>query len=387
MANIFPIDKFDKIETPFYYYDTKLLRRTLDCIKKESGIFQHVEIHFAIKANANPKILKIINEYGLGADCVSGGEINAAINAGIPADKIVFAGVGKTDAEINLGLDKNILCFNVESFEEMEIINQLAKSRNMKANIAIRFNPDIKAHTIDNIATGKKENKFGIAIDMTNEVINKLKEYENIQFKGIHLHIGSQILEMNDFIKLSETINQLVDVFRTNGIEISDINVGGGLGVNYTDPDYGAIPDFKNYFGTLKKHLKLNERQTIHFELGRSIVAQCGSLISRVIYVKKGAEKKFLIIDAGMNDLIRPAMYKAFHKIENISSPYQPMKYDVVGPICESSDVFGKDIMLNESKRGDFIAIRSAGAYGETMSSTYNLRKIAATYTDADFSL
>lgn len=384
MANIFPIEKFDKLETPFYYYDTHLLRRTLNTIKDELKSHPQYEVHYAIKANANPAILDIISKCGVGADCVSGGEIEAAIKAGIPASKIAYAGVGKTDREIMLALEHNIMCFNVESFEELEIINMLAGEKKTTANVAIRFNPDIKAHTIDNIATGKKENKFGIAIDMIDEVIEEVKSLGNINFKGIHLHIGSQILEMEDFVKLSSTVNTLVETFESKGLPISDINVGGGLGIDYSDPDFGAVPDFKSYFNVFKQNLKLNERQKLHFELGRSIVAQCGTLISRVTYVKRAPIKEFVILDAGMNDLVRPAMYKAYHKIENISSPYEPKCYDVVGPVCESSDVFGKDIMLNETHRGDFIAIRSAGAYGESMASTYNLRKLPLSYTDTD---
>lgn len=384
MTNLFPVEKFEKLETPFYYYDTGLLRKTLNTIKEELTGFPQYKIHYAIKANANPAILNIISSNGFGADCVSGGEIEAALNAGIPANQIVYAGVGKTDREILLALDKGIMCFNVESFEELEIINMLAQERGVVANIAVRFNPDIKAHTIDNIATGKKENKFGIAIDMTDDVINRIKGLGNINFIGIHLHIGSQILEMDDFIKLASTVNSLVKTFESKDIPVGNINVGGGLGINYTDPDFGSVPDFKSYFNVFKQHIKLNKGQLLHFELGRSIVAQCGTLISRVIYVKHSPGKDFVILDAGMNDLVRPAMYKAYHKIENITSPYNLRKYDVVGPVCESSDVFGKDIMLNETKRGDLIAIRSAGAYGETMASTYNLRKLPDSYTDTE---
>lgn len=383
MANIFPIEKFDKLETPFYYYDTHLLRQTLNTVKDELKNYPQYQMHYAIKANANPAILEIIGKCGFGADCVSGGEIEAAIKAGIPASKIAYAGVGKTDREILLALEHNIMCFNVESFEELEIINMLAGEKGTTANVAIRFNPDIKAHTIDNIATGKKENKFGIAIDMVDEVIDRVKTLGNINFKGIHLHIGSQILEMNDFVKLASTVNSLVETFESKGLPISDINVGGGLGIDYSDPDFGAIPDFKSYFNVFKQNLQIGDRK-LHFELGRSIVAQCGSLICRVTYVKKAPVKEFVIVDAGMNDLVRPAMYKAYHKIENISSPYETKCYDVVGPVCESSDVFGKDIMLNETRRGDLIAIRSAGAYGESMASTYNLRKLPLSYTDTD---
>lgn len=382
--NLFPIEKFEKLETPFYYYDTTLLKRTIDTIKKELKDYPNYKIHYAIKANANPALLDIIQRAGFGADCVSGGEIEVAVKAGITTDKIVYAGVGKTDKEIIFALKHNIMCFNVESFEELEIINTIAGEIGTTANIAIRFNPDIKAHTIDNISTGNKENKFGIPSYMTEKVIECIRTFSNIKFIGIHLHIGSQILEMKDFDKLVSTSNYLIKTFEDNGIPVTDINVGGGLGINYTDPDFGEIPDFVSYFNVFKNKIRLKEKQTLHFELGRSIVAQCGTLISRVIYVKKIPEKNFVILDAGMNDLIRPAMYKAYHKIENISSPQSLKQYDVVGPVCESSDVFGKGIMLNETRRGDFIAIRSAGAYGETMASTYNMRKLPKSHTDTE---
>ncbi len=379
---IFPIDRFKERKTPFYYYDTRLLNATLDAIERELDGFDNFNIHYAVKANANPDILATIANRGFGADCVSGEEIDAAVAAGIARSKIVFAGVGKTDDEINKGLDYDIACFNVESLEELAVIDELSGLKGKKANVAIRFNPDIKANTIEQISTGRKENKFGISVDLIDSVADALKHCENIVFKGIHIHIGSQILEMGDFVKLAATMNGLAGRLTARGLDVESINVGGGLGIDYHNPDEALIPDFKSYFDVFKRYLNLSDGQTVHFELGRSVVAQCGSLISRVVYVKQGCGKKFVILDAGMNDLVRPAMYKAYHAIDNLTSDGNKEAYDVVGPVCESSDVFAKDMMLNAAVRGDLVAIRSAGAYGEVMSSNYNLRPYAQRYTD-----
>ncbi|MBO4761342.1 MAG: diaminopimelate decarboxylase [Bacteroidales bacterium] len=380
MAERFPIDKLQLIETPFYYYDTELLRETLDTIKAEIRNYPGYEVHYAVKANANPRILKIIREAGLGADCVSGGEIKAAIQAGFPAGSVVYAGVGKSDWEINLGLDLGIGCFNVESLPELEIISALAKGRGTTANVAFRINPNIGAHTHPNITTGYAENKFGIPMRDMESMILHAAELPNINFVGLHFHIGSQILDMDDFIALCNRINELQDQLELHHIAVGSINVGGGLGVDYHHPDQMPIADFRKYFRTFTKFLKLRPGQTLHFELGRSVVAQCGSLITRVLYVKQGDFKKFLIVDAGMSDLIRPALYQAYHKIENITSDKPVETYDVVGPICESSDTFGKAIDLPGSARGDLMAIRSAGAYGEIMASGYNCRSLPKGY-------
>ena len=376
MKGTFPLSKFRELETPFYYYDANLLRQTLQTIKEESGKYNKFCVHYAVKANANSKILSIIRESGLGADCVSGGEIKAAIKAGIPASKIVFAGVGKTDWEINLGLDYDIFCFNVESIPELEVINELASAKNKIARVAFRINPDVGAHTHANITTGLAENKFGISMEDMDKVIDRALEMNHVKFVGLHFHIGSQILDMGDFIALCNRVNELQEKLFAR-----QINVGGGLGIDYAHPNRQPIPDFAEYFETYHKHLRLRPQQTLHFELGRAVVGQCGSLITRVTYVKQGTNKQFAIVDAGMTDLIRPALYQAYHKIENISSDEPTETYDVVGPICESSDVFGKAIDLNKTKRGDFIAIRSAGAYGEIMASSYNCRKLPEGYT------
>lgn len=382
---MFPVDKFQDTRTPFYYYDTQLLRETLQTIKEESGKHANYHVHYAVKANANQKILRIISQYGLGADCVSGGEIKAALEAGFPADSIVYAGVGKSDWEIELGLQNDIACFNVESIAELEVINKLAQKHGKKARIAFRINPNIGAHTHANITTGLAENKFGIAMQDMDKVIDEAQTIDNIEVIGLHFHIGSQILDMGDFKALCNRINDLQNQLAKRNVFVQNINVGGGLGVSYDNPDREPIPDFKEYFNTYATHLRLREDQHLHFELGRSVVAQCGSLITRLLYVKQGSYKQFAIVDAGMTDLIRPALYQALHKIQNISSDEPNETYDVVGPICESSDVFAKAIDLNKCHRGDLLAIRSAGAYGEIMASGYNCRPLPVGYISEEF--
>ena len=380
MKGTFPVNKFRELETPFYYYDVNVLRETLSCINKEAGKYNNFCVHYAVKANANHKVLTIIRESGLGADCVSGGEIRAAIKAGFPTNKIVYAGVGKTDWEINLGLDYDIFCFNVESVPELEIINELAAAKGKTARVAFRINPNVGAHTHANITTGLAENKFGISMEDMNKVIDMAETLPHVKFVGLHFHIGSQILDMGDFVALCNRVNELQEKLYARQIIVEHINVGGGLGIDYAHPNRQAIPNFTEYFATYHKHLKLRPQQTLHFELGRAVVGQCGSLISKVIYVKQGTNKQFAILDAGMTDLIRPALYQAYHKIENITSEEPMETYDVVGPICESSDVFGKAIDLNKAHRGDLFALRSAGAYGEIMASAYNCRALPKGY-------
>ena len=376
----FPVEKLQQIETPFYYYDAELLRETLRSINAEAQKHEGFVVHYAVKANANPRILRIIREAGLGADCVSGGEIEASVKAGFPSTKIVYAGVGKADWEINLGLDNEIFCFNVESIPELEVINELAAAKGKTARVAFRLNPNVGAHTHANITTGLAENKFGIAMRDMLSVIGETEKLSNVKFVGLHFHIGSQILDMGDFEALCNRVNELQDELDRHRIRVEHINVGGGLGVDYGHPNRVPIPDFKAYFDTYARKLKLRPGQTLHFELGRAVVAQCGSLITRTLYIKEGAVKKFAIVDAGFTDLIRPALYQAYHKIENICSEEPAEAYDVVGPICESTDVFAKQIDLNRAKRGDLLAIRSAGAYGEIMASQYNLRRLPKGY-------
>ena len=375
----FPIEKFEALQTPFYYYDMKLLGETLEVIKAESGKYGY-HVHYAVKANANPRILQTIAAAGLGADCVSGGEVRAALDAGFPAGKVVFAGVGKADWEIDLGLDADIFCFNVESLAELEIINERAAAKGKTARIALRINPEVDAHTHAKITTGLKENKFGINLGLLGKVLDAMKQMQHVRLIGIHAHIGSQITDMSAFRNLAIRMNEIQDELEARGIQVENLNFGGGLGIDYYHPNHLPIPAFDNYFAVFKKLLQLRPGQQVHFEPGRSVVAQCGTLISRVLYVKEGEAKKFAILDAGFTDLIRPAMYDAYHRIENLSSDGEVELYDVVGPICESSDVFGKDVELNEAHRGDFIALRSAGAYGEVMASQYNCRALPKSY-------
>lgn len=378
----FPLDKFKGFETPFYYYDLDNLRQTLKAIKDETRNRTNFHVHFAVKANANPRILEIIAEAGLGADCVSGGEIEAARAAGFSGNSIVYAGVGKSDREIHTALNEDIHSFNVESLPELEVINDIALKMGKKAHVAFRINPNVDAHTHAKITTGLNENKFGIAMEDMVAAIHRAKELQGVEYTGLHFHIGSQILDLSVYEALCQRINELQDILDKEGIVTRNINVGGGLGVDYEQPDTNPIPNFKDYFALFEKHLQLREGQQLHFELGRSVVGQCGSLIARTLYVKEGHVKKFVIVDAGFTELIRPAMYGSHHYTQNISAPANAVanKYDVVGPICESSDVFSTDEVLPETHRGDFIAFRTAGAYGEVMASTYNCRTLPKAY-------
>ena len=386
-SNQFPIESFRNVKTPFYYYDTALLRQTIKTITDEVAKHEGYHIHYAVKACANPKVLRIIADSGLGADCVSGGEIQACIDAGFPANTIVYAGVGKADWEIELGLNVGIQYFNVESVAELEVIEEIAARMNKTANVSFRINPDVGAHTHANITTGLSENKFGIAMQDMERVILMAKEMPHIEFVGLHFHIGSQILEMDDFQALALRINELQDRLEKNGIgPVKNINVGGGLGIDYQDPDAHPVPGFGKFFDTYGQNLKLRPGQQLHFELGRSIVGQCGSLIAKCLYVKQATHLQFVILDAGMTDLIRPALYDAHHHIENLTSQEaNTQSYDVVGPICESSDVFQRDCTLPVTHRGDLIALRSAGAYGEIMASQYNCRPLPIGYVTEDF--
>lgn len=378
----FPVEKFGDLRTPFYYYDLRLLRRTLETIRSCTEAIPEFKVHYAVKANANPVLLAEIAAVGLGADCVSGGEIRAAVEAGFRPGDIVYAGVGKSDAEILLALETGISRFNVESAAELEVISELAAAAEKKAPVSLRINPDIGAHTHSNITTGLAENKFGINYEQMEDVLRLALELPGVEYKGLHFHIGSQILDMMDFVALCNRVNSLVDELTRVGLPVGDINVGGGLGVSYEHPNLLPVPDFKSYFETFRRHLRLPAGTCVHFELGRSVVAQCGSLISRVLYVKQGTTKQFAVIDGSMTELIRPALYKAYHRIENLSSEGPEEIYDVVGPVCESSDVFLKAAHLNKCSRGDLLAIRSAGAYGEAMASRYNCRPLPEAYYD-----
>ena len=374
----FPLERFRELRTPFYYYDTPLLKRTLETVREQLRDRPLWQVHYAVKANANPGILEIVAGALLGADCVSGGEIQAALDAGFPASGIVYAGVGKADWEIRLALEQRIQRFNVESEAELEVIAALAAEMGVVAPVSLRVNPDIGAHTHAGITTGLAENKFGIYHGALEPVIRRALELKSVRFLGLQFHIGSQILDMSDFAALCNRINDIRRTLERHRLPTGDINVGGGLGIEYAHPNHLPLADFESYFGTFKRLLPAHV--PVHFELGRSLVAPCGSLISRVLYVKEGLSRKFAVLDAGMNDLVRPAMYHASHRIENLSSDGPEQAYDVVGPICESSDVFGKDVMLSECRRGDFMAIRSAGAYGESMASRYNSRPLPGSF-------
>lgn len=379
---IFPTQRFAELETPFYYYDMDVLGETLQTIKELIAPHPNYHVHYAIKANANPRIMQTIAQAGLGADCVSGGEVEAAHNAGFAGKDIVFAGVGKSDREIINALNIGIHNFNVESIAELEVINELAHNLGKKAKVCFRINPNVDAHTHAKITTGLNENKFGIAMEDMIPAFREAQKMDSVEYIGLHFHIGSQILDLSVYVALCERINQLQDELEANGIQTKNINVGGGLGIDYDMPDTHPIPNFEEYFKIFTDNLNLRDGQQLHFELGRSIVAQCGSLIARTLYIKQGHTKRFVIVDAGFTELVRPAMYGAHHHTENLSvtDKTRTTKYDVVGPICESSDVFSTDELLPVTKRGDLIAFRSAGAYGEVMASTYNCRPLPKSY-------
>ena len=379
----FPLNKFQAIPTPFYYYDLSLLEANLKALKKAVNP-EHV-VHYALKANANNRVLEVIKNNGIGADCVSGNEVKKAVEVGFKSSEIAFAGVGKSDEEILVALQNDIFCFNSESGEEIKVINELAAKTGKVARIALRINPNVHANTHKYITTGLEENKFGINMWELDSIMELVKTCKNIQLLGIHFHIGSQINDLNNFKSLCTRTNEIQQWFEQRSYTLDHINVGGGLGVDYHQPDVHTLPDYKGYFEVFDKFLELRKGQHLHFELGRAIVAQCGSLISKVLYVKKGVNTSFVILDAGMTELIRPALYQSYHKIENISNltSQSDLKYDVVGPICESSDCFGKAVILPETKRGDLVALRTTGAYGEVMASNYNLReKAKAVYSD-----
>lgn len=382
MLDINTIEKLDKIATPFYYYDMDLFRRTVDTASELAQ--QHgIKVHYAVKANVERRLLEYISYKGFGADCVSGNEVLHAHACGFPADKIVYAGVGKSDKEIYHALQLGIEAFNCESLQEIYVINEMAHVHGLKANVSVRINPDIDAHTHKYVTTGLYENKFGISQHEFDKLIDILKKSEHINFIGLHFHIGSQITRVDEVFALEcQRVNDIVAYFERNGLKVDNINLGGGLGVDYDDPDENPIADFGTWFRTISENIVRREDQTVHVEPGRSLVAQCGTLISRVLFVKSGETKNFLIMDAGMNDLIRPALYGAYHKIENLSASQRTFypthqAYDIVGPVCESSDVWGAGRLLPLSVRGDLMAIRSTGAYGQVMASRYNMKDLA----------
>ncbi len=370
-------------ETPFYYYDLGLLRKTLELAKSEADQFGF-KLHYALKANFDERVMKTIVEAGYGVDCVSGKEVELAVKNGFKANEVVFAGVGKSDAEINAALDLDIFCFNCESVQEIEVINELATAQGKQARIALRINPNVNANTHKYITTGLKENKFGIDMWEMDEVVDMVNACDHIKLVGLHFHIGSQITDLTSFKNLCSRVNGIQEWFFSRQIKVDFLNMGGGLGIDYHKPTQNPMPDFANYFEVFNEFLTLRPGQKVHFELGRSIVGQCGSLFSKALFIKKGIKTNFVILDAGMTELIRPMLYQAHHLIENISSESgQQVNYDVVGPICESTDTFAKALALPETKRGDFFQIHSCGAYGEVMASNYNLKTLhPAIYSD-----
>ena len=384
MLDINTIEHLDKIATPFYYYDMELFHKTVDHVAELAQ--QHeIKVHYAIKANVERRLLEYISSKGFGADCVSGNEVLHAHSCGFPAGKIVYAGVGKSDKEIYDAMMLGIEAFNCESLQEIFVINEMAHLHGVKANISVRINPDIDAHTHKYVTTGLYENKFGISNHEFDKLIEFLQKSEHINFFGLHFHIGSQITRVNEVFSLEcKRVNEIVRYFESKGLTVKNINLGGGLGVDYDDPDGSPVADFETWFNAISSNIIRRKDQSVHVEPGRSLVAQCASLISRVLFVKSGETKNFLIMDAGMNDLIRPALYGAYHKIENLSAAQRSFfptyqAYDIVGPVCESSDVWGAGRLLPLSVRGDLMAIRSTGAYGQVMASRYNMKDLAPT--------
>ncbi|PCJ48691.1 MAG: diaminopimelate decarboxylase [Gammaproteobacteria bacterium] len=360
-----------EIQTPFYCYSQTSIEQAYLSYKDNLKELNFM-ICYAVKANTNQAVIKTLADVGAGADVVSEGELRRALKAGVPAEKIVYSGVAKTKHEIIFALGKNIFQFNVESENELELLNKLAKQSNKVAAIAFRINPDIDANTHEKISTGKAENKFGIPISKAREIYARAAKLSNIKIQGVDVHIGSQLTDLEPFKKTFERIKLLVSELDDDGIKIDVIDVGGGLGVNYEnkkDISHG-IEDYckmlVEIFST--SHCK------ILLEPGRSIVADSGLLVSKVVYKKQGEERTFLIIDAAMNDLLRPSMYDAYHDIYSITKKHQTETYDVVGPVCETGDTFARNRTMAKMDEGDLLVIASVGAYGSVMSSTYNTR-------------
>ncbi len=375
---------FTRIKTPIYCYDLDLLEKTVSLASKEAERYGFI-IHYAIKANHNPVIASAIKKHGLGVDCVSGNEICKSLEYGFLNSGIVFAGVGKTDEEIKIALSNNIFCLNCESFEELGIIEEIAQKCGKVAPIAIRVNPSVEAETHRNITTGMDENKFGVSLPHLQAALDFCAGSEYLEFIGLHFHIGSQITTLEPYRKLCERVNRIWYEFDISGHGGRILNLGGGYGIDYIDPEQNSIPDFSSFFALFSENLGLPSGIEVHFELGRSMVGQCGRILSRVLFTKQGIGKKFVITDAGMTELMRPSLYQAQHKIINISSAGPPELYDVVGPVCESTDVFLRDTVLPFTKRGDFIQILSCGAYAESMTLNFNLReKPGAVYISGD---
>ena len=376
-------DKLAKYETPFYLYDIELLNQTLESLMSIANKYSY-KIHYAIKANYDARLLQIIRKYGVGIDCASGNEVRCAIEAGFDPKSIVYAGVGKRDKEIRYAIEQNILAINCESIEEIDLVNELAAEAGKVVNIALRVNPDIDPKTNHCIDTGQADSKFGISYEEILSSVEHIRSLKNVLVIGMHIHIGSQIRELHVFENMCNKVNVIVENLTSLGFELEFVDVGGGLGVNYDMPENEPIPNFASVFAIIKQHLKVGNRE-VHFEFGRSIVAQCGELITKVLYNKTTATgRRLVIVDGSMTELIRPALYGSYHNIENITSEAdQRLKYTIVGTACESTDVFDENVSLPITKRGDLLTIKSAGAYGMSMASRYNQHDLpGAVYSD-----
>ncbi len=358
-------DSLSGLPTPFYLYDMELLERTLATMMREAGRYGY-HVHYALKANNEPRIVEAVRRHGMGVDCVSGNEVKFAIEHGFPASGVVYAGVGKSDAEIIYGMEQGIFAFNCESRQEVGVINELARERGLTVNLALRINPDVDPLSHKYISTGLADSKFGISYNEISELTAELAAMSNVRIVGLHFHIGSQIRNISVFEKLCRRVNTLYEWFTEQGFDLRHINVGGGLGVNYDNPEGEPMPDFASYFAIFHNGLQLAPEVEVHFELGRSIVAQCGELISKVMFTKSTVTgRRVAIVDASMTDLVRPALYQAQHAVENIDGAGRE-RYDYIlaGTVCETSDVFRDCVELPELRRGDLVSIKSAGDNG-----------------------
>lgn len=375
--------KLKGYETPYYLYDINLFRQTLESVVYESKKYDY-KVHYAIKANYDDYLLQIIKEYGIGIDCASGNEVKKAIEAGFDPKGIVYAGVGKRDKEIKYAIEQDILTINCESIEELKVVNKFAAEAGKIVDIALRVNPDIDPKTNHCIDTGQADSKFGISYEEILDSANEIKALKSLNIIGIHLHIGSQIRELHVFENMCNKVNVIVENLERLGFEFSFVDVGGGLGINYDVPENEPIPNFASLFSIVHNYLNVGKK-SIHFEFGRSIVGECGELITTVLFNKTTATgRRLVIVDSSMTELVRPAMYGSYHNIENITSENEKkIKYTVVGTACESTDVFDASVSLKETKRGDLLTIKSAGAYGMSMASRYNLHDLPpAIYSD-----
>lgn len=363
-----------KIKTPFYIYSEKLIKRNISDYLANAS--KNTLFCYSVKANSNLTLLKLIASQGMGFDVVSKGELHRAIKAGANTKRIVYSGVGKTKEEIAYALNNKILCFNVESEEELYAINSQASLMKTRANISIRVNPDVKVETHPYISTGMRENKFGIAYEDALGIYQKAKKLESINITGIDFHIGSQITSIEPYLESISSIKNLIEKLEKKDIKLSHIDVGGGLGISYENE---KLISKRDYIKTILNSLN-DLNMNIIFEPGRSIIGDCGVLVSQVQYVKESNTKNFLIIDASMSELMRPPLYNAYHKITPVRKCDKPHKlYDVVGPVCESADFLGKDRKLN-CQSEDLVIIEDVGAYGSVLSSNYNTRPRPAEY-------